>query len=276
MIELNGDLGTVFALGSLILAAFCLLFVTANPHRLRRVTNEQLSNLLPAKQQKELLTLSDAWAGRSKITPFQTKMISYGGILVGATFGLLSIPLIGQVYGIIVALIFAGLLWYYPKQRFSGGFRKSTIEALEREAPVFAAFMHRAIGITGLSVQMAFDQFLEVYPEKETSKLLSQIPDGISYPDAILDMELPVTQVPNWIQIIQVIGSISEFGEPESILKEMRDRIRKREEQYLRMMIKRKAFAAPAATVVIMLPGLMCVLIGSVLLQAIRTLTGGF
>ncbi|MEM8856987.1 MAG: hypothetical protein AAGD96_01615 [Chloroflexota bacterium] len=276
MIEFNGNLANVVALGSLILASLCLLFVSANPHRLRRVTNEQLTNLLPAKQQKEILTLADAWAGRSQVTPFQTKMIAYGGLLVGVTAGLASIPLIGTGYGVLLATIFGGLLWYYPKQRFAGGFRKSTIEALEREAPVFAAFMHRAVGITGLSVQMAFEQFLEVYPEKETSKLISQIPEGIPYPDAILDLGLPVTQVPNWIQVIQVIGSISEFGDPESILKEMRDRIRKREEQYLRMMIKRKAFAAPAATVVIMLPGLMCVLIGSVLLQAIRTLTGGF
>ena len=168
------------------------------------------------------------------------------------------------------------MLWYYPRQRFEGGFPKNTVEALEREAPVFAAFMHRAIGITGLSVQMSFDQFLEVYPEKETAKLISRIPDGLSYPEAILGLGLPVTKVPNWIQVVQVISSISEFGEPEATLKEMRDRIRSREEQYLRMMIKRKAFAAPAATVVIMLPGLMCVLIGSVLLQAIRTLTGGF
>ena len=198
------------------------------------------------------------------------------GLIVGVGIGLLTRPLVGNVYGILIAAVMGFMFWYYPNNRFAAGFRKTTIEMLEREAPVFSAFMHRAVGITGLSVQMSFEQFLEVYPEKETSKLIGQIPDGVPISEAILDLGLPVSKIPNWIQVIQVINSISEFGEPESILKEMRDRIRKREEQYLRMMIKRKAFAAPAATVVIMLPGLMCVLIGSVLLQAIRTLTGGF
>lgn len=274
--ELTGNLGTTFAFGSLILAGFCLLFVLANPYRLRRISQEQMANLLPEKQQKQILTLGDAWAGRMQITPFQIKLLSYGGLIVGAAVGFLMRPLIGPGYSFLAMVILAGLLWYYPRQRFAGGFPKTTIELLEREAPVFAAFMHRAIGITGLSVQMSFDQFIEVYPDKETAKLLSRIPDGLSYPEAVLGLGLPVTKVPNWIQVIQVISSISEFGEPEATLKEMRDRIRKREEQYLRMMIKRKSFAAPAATVAIMLPGLMCVLIGSVLLQAIRTLTGGF
>lgn len=274
--DFTGNIGTAFALGSLLLAGFCLLFVTANPYRLRRVSQEKFASLLPEKQQKQILTLGDAWAGRVQITPFQIQLLSYGGLITGLGIGFLTRPLLGNGYGFLAMLILGALLWYYPRQRFEGGFPKNTVELLEREAPVFAAFMHRAIGITGLSVQMSFDQFLEVYPDKETSKLISRIPEGIAYPDAILGLGLPVTKVPNWLQIVQVISSISEFGEPEATLKEMRDRIRKREEQYLRMMIKRKAFAAPAATVVIMLPGLMCVLIGSVLLQAIRTLTGGF
>ena len=274
--EITGDFATGIAIGSLVLTAMCLFFLTANPHKVKRVSREQFSNLMPADKQREISSLSDAWSGRAKISSFQLKLISIMGLIVGVGIGLLTRPLVGNVYGVLIAAVMGFMFWYYPNNRFAAGFRKTTIEMLEREAPVFSAFMHRAVGITGLSVQMSFEQFLEVYPEKETSKLIGQIPDGVPISEAILDLGLPVSKIPNWIQVIQVINSISEFGEPESILKEMRDRIRKREEQYLRMMIKRKAFAAPAATVVIMLPGLMCVLIGSVLLQAIRTLTGGF
>ena len=126
------------------------------------------------------------------------------------------------------------------------------------------------------AVQRSFEQFIDIYPEKQTVQLLQQVPDGLPYPDALLSLNMPTAELNNWLQVVQTLASISEFGNPESILREVRDRIRKREEQYLRMIIKRKAFAAPAATVVIMLPGLMCVLIGSVLLQAIRSLNGGF
>lgn len=273
--DLTGTLATQVAMGCLILAAICLLFVTANPHKMRRVSREQFANIISSSRQKELLTLSDAWAGSSRISDFQLKLISYLGLILGVAFGLSLRSLLGTVYSVLIAGVLGFGLWYYANNRFVAGFRKTMIEALEREAPVFSAFMHRAIGVTGLSVQMSFEQFKEVYPDKETSKLISHVPDGLPIAEAVLDLGLPVQDIPNWIQVIQVISSISEFGEPESILKEMRNRIRKREEQYLRMMIKRKAFAAPAATVVIMLPGLMCVLIGSVLLQAIQTLTGG-
>ena len=274
--ELTANFATGVAIGCLVLTSLCLFFVTANPHKVRRVSREQLSNVVSSGRQQELGSLGDAWAGRTRISPFQLKLISYGGLIFGIGLGLLTIPLFGVVYGILTTAVLGFMMWYFPNNRYSSGFRKTTIEKLEREAPVFAAFMHRAVGVTGLSVQMSFEQFMEVYPEKETSILLRGIPDGLPIADAVLSLDLPVQQLPNWIQVVQVISSISEFGEPEAILKEMRDRIRKREEQYLRVMIKRKAFAAPAATVVIMLPGLMCVLIGSVLLQAIQTLTGGF
>ncbi len=274
--ELTGNLATGIAIGCLVLTSLCLFFVTANPHKVRRVSREQFSNVVSSNRQDELASLGDAWAGRAKISAFQLKLISFGGLGLGLLLGVLTIPIVGNVYGILITGALAFGFWYIPNNRFSSGFRKTTMEKLEREAPVFSAFMHRAVGVTGLSVQMSFEQFMDVYPDKETSILLRQIPDGIPIADAVLSLELPVQQIPNWIQVIQVISSISEFGEPEAILKEMRDRIRKREEQYLRVMIKRKAFAAPAATVVIMLPGLMCVLIGSVLLQAVQTLTGGF
>lgn len=274
--ELTGNFATGIAIGCLVLTSICLFFITANPHKVRRVSREQLSNVVSSNRQQEILSIGDAWAGRAKITNFQLNMFSYGGMILGAGLGLITIPLLGTTYGILITVILGFALWYLPKNRFASGFRKTTVEKLEREAPVFSAFMHRAVGVTGLSVQMSFEQFMEVYPEKETSILLRQIPDGIPIADAVLSLGLPVQDLPNWIQVIQVISSISEFGEPEAILKEMRDRIRKREEQYLRVTIKRKAFAAPAATVVIMLPGLMCVLIGSVLLQAVQTLTGGF
>lgn len=210
------------------------------------------------------------------MTPFQLQIISLGGFILGILAGFAIKPLLGTLYAVIIAAILAILLWYFPKQRFIGGFPKKMINGLEREAPIFSSFMHRAIGITGLSVQSAFEQFMDIYGEKQTVRLLRQVPEGIPYPDALLGLSLPVNELNNWLQVVQTLSSISDFGNPESILKEVRDRIRKREEQYLRMIIKRKAFAAPAATVVIMLPGLMCVLIGSVLLQAIRTLTGGF
>lgn len=267
-----GPQANLIAFVALILAGACLVFLLANPYRLRRVGRETVSSLLPSSRQQQILRIGDAWAGRARITQFQIKLLSYFGGLLGFVVGLALIPIIGQLYGILIALVVAGLFWYYPQQRFLGGFPKATIEQLEREAPVFAAFMHRAVGITGLSAQMAFQQFLDVYPERETAKMIANVPEGIAIPDFILGLGLPVANLPNWIQVIQVMASISEFGNPETVLKEVRDRIRKREEQYLRMMIKRKAFAAPAATVVIMLPGLMCVLMGSVLIQALQTL----
>ena len=267
-----GPQANLIAFAALILAGACLVFLLANPYRLRRVGRETVSSLLPSSRQQQILGIGDAWAGRARITQFQIKLLSYFGGLLGFVVGLALIPVVGQLYGILIALVVAGLFWYYPQQRFLGGFPKATIEQLEREAPIFAAFMHRAVGITGLSAQMAFQQFLDVYPERETAKMIANVPEGIAIPDFILGLGLPVANLPNWIQVIQVMASISEFGNPETVLKEVRDRIRKREEQYLRMMIKRKAFAAPAATVVIMLPGLMCVLMGSVLIQALQTL----
>ena len=60
----------------------------ANPYRLRRISQEQMANLLPEKQQKQILTLGDAWAGRMQITPFQIKLLSYGGLLIGIGAGL--------------------------------------------------------------------------------------------------------------------------------------------------------------------------------------------
>ncbi|MEM7799259.1 MAG: hypothetical protein AAF633_08725 [Chloroflexota bacterium] len=270
--KMVGQSANFVAIACLVLAGFSLVFVVANPYRLRRVGKSTVSSFIASNRQQQILTLGDAWAGRKRITPFQIKIVRYGGMILAAIAAIALMPLIGQLYALLAGLFIAGLMFYYPNQRFIDGFPKGTIEKLEREAPIFSAFMHRAVGITGLSVQMAFEQWIEVYPNRETTQLIKQVPDGISIPDAILGLGLPASQVPNWIQVIQVLGSISEFGDPESILKEIRDRIRKREEQHLRMMIKRKAFAAPAATVVIMLPGLMCVLIGSILIQALQAL----
>lgn len=267
-----GASANLIAIGSLILTGICLVFVLANPYRLRRVSQGAVTSFIPTNRQEQILGLGDAWAGRRRITPFQVKIIRYMGLIFGGIAGVAVVPLIGQTYAILAGLFVAGLLFYYPNQRFVDGFPKQTIEKLEREAPVFSAFMHRAVGITGLSVQMAFEQFMEVYPDRESAKLIRQVPDGISIPDALIGLGLPASKLPNWIQVIQVLGSINEFGDPESILKEIRDRIRKREEQYLRMMIKRKAFAAPAATVIIMLPGLMCVLGGAIGIQALQAL----
>lgn len=264
------------ALGSLFLAAVSLLYAMSNPYRLRRISRESLARFMPDSQRNQILTISDAWAGRQQITEFQIRVISLGGLVGGALAGLALIPIIGNLYGILAMLVLGVLLYILPKRRFIRGFPKATIEALEREAPVFSSFMHRAIGITGLSTQRAFEQFAEVYPDKQTVLMLNQIPEGIPIPDAILGLGLPTQELPNWLQIIQTLASIADFGNPEAILREVRDRIRKREEQYLRMMIKRKAFAAPAATVIIMLPGLLCVLLGSVMLQAMQTLGGGF
>ncbi len=266
----------ILAFGSLFLAAVCLVYAVSNPYRLRRVSREAISSIIPSSRREQLLTLTDAWAGRSRMSDFQLQVISLGGLIIGLLAGLALGTILGTLYGLLISAVLAVLLWYFPKQRFLRGFPKQMIQQLEREAPIISSFMHRAIGITGLSVQRSFEQFMEIYPEKQTVTLLRQIPEGIPYPDALLGLNLPVNELSNWLQLVQTLSSISDFGNPENILREVRDRIRKREEQYLRMIIKRKAFAAPAATVVIMLPGLMCVLIGSVLLQAIRTLTGGF
>jgi len=266
----------LLALGSIILAGLCLLYVLANPYRLQRVGEDTLNSLLSEARQTQLVSLGDAWAGRIRITPFQIAIMSYAGLILGIVIGLVLIPLLGALYGILIAAVLGSILWYYPRQRFIRGFPKPTIDRLEREAPIFAAFMHRSIGITGLSVQASFSQFMEIHPLKETTKLLRQIPEGRPYPAELLALNLPSQELTNWLQVIQTVDSVSDFGDPEAILREVRDRIRSREEQYLRMIIKRKSFAAPATTVLLMLPALMCVLIGSVILQAMQALGEGF
>ena len=266
----------ILAFGSLILAALCLFYVSSNPYRVRRVSSDALNSLIPTTGRDQITSLGDAWAGRIRITEFQIKIITYAGLLFGIMLGLILIPIVDTTYGILIAAVLGGIFFYYPRQRFLRGFPKTTIEKLEREAPIFAAFMHRSIGITGLSVQMSFEQFIEIYPEKETTKLLQQIPEGQPFAEELLTLNLPSQELSNWLQIVQSIASISDFGDPETVLREVRDRIRSREEQYLRMIIKRKSFAAPATTVVLMLPALMCVLIGAVILQAMQALGGGF
>lgn len=264
------------AYGSLLLAGIAILIVLANPYRLQRLTRETLGALLPTGLREEMLTLADAWAGRMRISKFQINLLSYGGLCIGVLVSLvvaqLLSPLLALAFGVVLSL----LLFLLPRRRFENGFPKTLIEGLEREAPVVAAFMHRSVGITGLSVQISCEQFLEVYTDKYTSLLMSQVPDGLAYPDALLSLGLPSAQLNNWMQIMQVLASIGDFGDPEATLRDVRDRIRKREEQYLRMIIKRKAFAAPAATVVLMLPGLLCVLLGSIGIQAYIALVGGF
>ncbi len=266
----------LLAFGSLILTGLCLLYIVVNPYRIRRVGNEAINSLIDDSSREQLSSLGNAWAGRVRITNFQLQILAILGLIIGVCIGLALIPLVGTTNGIVIAAVLGGVFWYYPRQRFIKGFPKETIEKLEREAPIFSAFMHRSIGITGLSVQMSFEQFMDVFPEKETTKMIKQVPEGRPITEELLGLNLPSQELSNWLQIIQSINSISDFGDPEAVLREVRDRIRSREEQYLRMMIKRKSFAAPATTVILMLPALMCVLIGAVVLQASQALGVGF
>ena len=94
------------------------------------------------------------------------------------------------------------------------------------------------------------------------------------YTDAILGLGLPAQKLTNWLQVIQLLHTIGELGDPEEALRKVRDRVRSREEQKLRLLIKRKSFAAPALTALILLPSLLILLLGAIILEALSGLGG--
>lgn len=255
-------------------ALACLALALANPYRIRWQTRRLLNRVLPAETQQELRQLTQAWGGQLRLSPTQLKLMSLAGLIAAVLAGILLTHLLGRL-GFLLGGALAIVGYAAPAQRYRQGFSRVMLARLEREAPLLAGFMYRARGVAGLSVQVSFERFGEAYPATQTARLLQNAPLGTSFTDALLGLEFPADEVSNWLEVVNTLASVHEMGDAGHVLETLRDRIQAREAQYLRTLIKKKSFTAPALTVVLILPGLMAILLGSIILQAVRSLGGG-
>jgi len=224
--------------------------------------------------QDEILSLGDAWAGKVKLSVNQVHLISIAGVLAGISVGVGITIITSLPLGVLAGSLLAGILWFYPRDKFVKGVPKKLLLTLEREAPLLSGFMYRARGVAGLSIQQAFVRFVEMYGDTETAAIVKRTPDSISTTKAILGLEFPSSFIPNWLEVISTMDSVHELGNPERVLADMRDNIQEREEQFLRALAKKKAFQAPIVTVLLLLLPLMGLILIPVIVQAAGAVGG--
>jgi hypothetical protein len=254
-------------------AVLCFWLATLNPYRLRRYGDSITSRLLPSDVRANLRHVADAWAGRARLTESQLQLMTLVGVTGSLVVGFLMYTLLG-LSGLGLGALLALLAYAFPRQYFRRGFARPLLFTLEREALLLAGFMYRA-RIAGMSLQIAFQNFMAAYPETDTARLLQDAPTGAAYADALLALEFPTEEVENWISVMATLATIHEVGNPKQMLASLRERVAAREAQWLRTEIKAKAFKAPVVTVLLILPGLMAVLLGAIILEAVRSLGGG-
>ena len=260
--------------GLVLLAVAGSLFLLVSPYRIKQGQQAAVSVILPDNIRQEMATLNEAWGGKVKITKTQVWLLSVVALLTSLAGGGLIAVFIDLTWGVILGLVLSVLMVLYPHQKFKGGFPQSLLYELEREAPLLASFMYRTRGVSGLSVQVALKQFVDIYPDTQTVALLRQVPEGSPYAEELLHLGFPAAEVPNWLNVISTLASISEMGSPRDVLLRLRDQTRAKEVEHLRKIVKGKAFKAPAFTVLIILPGLMAIMLGSIILQAVQGLSG--
>jgi hypothetical protein len=249
------------------------LFLLVSPYRIQQ-GQHALYSILPADMRQELTTLNEAWGGKIKVTRTQQWLLSIMAVMASLVGGSLLAVAIDLNWGVIFGLLVGVLAGIYPHQKFKGGFPQPLLYGLEREAALLASFMYRTRGVAGLSVQVALQQFSEVYQDTQTAELLRHIPEGNSYAEELLRLGFPAEEVPNWLNVISTLASVNELGNPKEVLGRLRDQTRAKEVEFLRKLIKGKAFKAPALTVLIILPGLLAIMLGSIMLQAMQGLGG--
>ncbi|MCP4424880.1 MAG: hypothetical protein GY803_10335 [Chloroflexi bacterium] len=255
--------------GALIL----ILVSLANPHKVQWRAKRTLNSIMSQEAQDELRQLTQNWGGQWRISATQLRLLSIGGGLLGALLGVFLFKLLGEM-GLVLG---AGLIlvgYAYPTRRYKHGFSRAMLDNLEREAPLLAGYMYRAKGVAGMSVQAGFEQFIASYPNTQTTRLIDDIPPSASFVDALLGLGLPADEVGNWLEVINTLSTINEIADQANTLKTLRDRLQTREYQRLRGIIKKKSNRAVIITVGLTLPGLFAVLLGAIVLQAVRSLSG--
>jgi hypothetical protein len=265
-------LHTLFYILTLTVVVGTLLLIVS-PYRIQQ-GQHALSSILPADVRQEFATLNEAWGGKIKVTPTQQWLLSFLAVAASLVVGSLLAVIVDPLWGAILGLVVAVLAGIYPHQKFKGGFPQPLLYSLEREAPLLASFAYRTRGVAGLSVQVALQQFMEVYPDTQTARLLRQVPEGNAYAEELLRLGFPADEVPNWLNVIGTLVTVGELGNPKAVLARLRDQTRAKEVEFLRKLIKGKAFKAPALTVLIILPGLLAIMLGSIMLQAMQGLGG--
>jgi hypothetical protein len=261
-----------YGLALLVLAGS--MFLLVSPYRIKQGQQAAVSVILPDNIRQEMATLNEAWGGRIKITKTQVWLLSMVALMTSLAGGSLIVMFVDPVWGAVLGLVLSVLMVLYPHQKFKGGFPQGLLYELEREAPLLAAFMYRTRGVSGLSVQVALKQFIDIYPDTQTALLLRQVPEGNPYAEELLHLGFPAAEVPNWLNVVSTLAGISEMGSPKEVLLRLRDQTRTKEVEFLRKIVKGKAFKAPALTVLIILPGLMAIMLGSIILQAVQGLSG--
>ena len=258
----------------LVLATLLTLILLANPYRVRARTEHLVDSLLPEAMQREMMTLADAWRGQVKLTSAQVTMLSIAGAVVGVFVGVLIGWLTEPGLGILLGLLAGGVLSYYPRDTFVGGFPKASLAELENEAALLASFMYQAIAMSRLTTQQAFARFAEMYADTQTAVLITQAPTTIAYTAALLDLDLPASRTANWLEVVETMAALIDLGNPGELLASLRSRMQTRQEQALRRLAKKKAFQAPIVTVLLLLLPLMGLILIPVIVQAAATLGG--
>lgn len=258
----------LFILLSLI-ALSGLGIALANPYQLRWRMTQTVSAILPTAVTDDIRTLGQRWAGGLRLTGVQLRLLSVLGIAFGGMLGLALSLLLEPVLAVGVGCVVAVLGALYPQQRYEAGFSRPFLQTLEHEAAVLAGFAYLAYGVAGMPLGQVFVTFKATYPETETAKLLAQLPPGVAPEQALLSLGLPA-QVRNWRQVIETLAGIREAGNPEQILLRLRDRMQEAEVEYQREQIDKKANQAVVATVMLVFPALMVVVLGVIIIQAAR------
>lgn len=250
-----------------------LMFVS-NPYKTRWRARRVVNSFIPQSVQDDLKQLTRNWGTTIRISHSQLRLLSIIGALLGALGGVLLIRLMGTGMGVLIGGVLVLVGYVYPQQRYKHGFSRAMLSQLESEAALLAGIIYQARGIAGMSVQISMERFAQSYPDTQTAQLINGIPVGVSYTDALLGLNLPAEDVGNWLEVVTTISTVNEMGDPTETLRTLRDRVQARQVQQLKTLIKKKAFTAPAATVILILPGLMAILLGAIILQAVRALSG--
>jgi len=259
---------------TLLITGFVLIsIVLANPYRLRWRTKNMADSLLPEDVRAQMREIAVRDAGTIRLSSFQSHMLSIGGALIGVVGGIILYLLIGNFGGLLgIVLIFVGYM--YPRTKYINGYSKSMLDGLERESVILANHFLQAVGMAGMSVQVAFERFISLYPDTQTAKLIAHISPGVSIVEFLASMDLPNKEVESWLEVINTLSTIADMGNRQDVLTNLRNRVRTSAERRIAKIIKQKVIFGPLANVALLLVALLSVLIGPIVLFAIESLSG--
>jgi len=266
---------TLFYYMALIVAALALFVAWANPYRLRRQVTGAVRRILPADRRQELDGLADSWAGKVRMTAGQQRLLMLLGGIVGLLPGLVLWGVTGQLLqGLLLGTVGAGAMGLLPGRRFVAGYPKKWLRQLEGEAPSLASFAYESVGLSGLPLPAALNQYSQAYRHTATAKLLADVPPGLPPAAALLALEISPQVATDWLEVVTTLQDIPDLGEKRLLLWKLRNTMWDRADKKQALLVRQKAFQAPMAMAVLLLWPLLALLLVPALSHALSIVGG--